>query len=294
MQPNLQHADPHADPHDAIAAQLRDLAPRIAEDPSGPSIAPAASPETSPEPSFHAAPLNDNTGESLDLTSRTGPRRGTLIVIVCAGIAAAVAWHTYADAAKQQISHLVPQLIPAALVPAQTPSAEPQSETAQAATPQPASDVSNAQDASAAPTESGATAPAAAAQNTTAPDAALLIENITREIASLKQTVEQLQAGQQQLSRDIAKINEQEARRKVSAQAPKPVSRPQAPPQRPVAYPVVSSRTPAPYPAPTSPRAQIYPQGPAQRDAYVAPPPPTQLPPQPGDTSVPRPPLPLR
>jgi hypothetical protein len=47
-------------------------------------------------------------------------------------------------------------------------------------------------------------------------------------------------------------------------------------------------------PPPAYSQGQTYPQGAAQRDAYIPPPAPTQLPPQPGDTSAPRPPAPLR
>jgi hypothetical protein len=63
MQSNLLDADPQADPHDAIAAQLRDLTPRLGENSAGSSIAPTVSLDSPREPSFHATPLNDNTDE---------------------------------------------------------------------------------------------------------------------------------------------------------------------------------------------------------------------------------------
>lgn len=295
MQLNLQHADPHADPHDAIAAQLRDLAPRIADDPADVSIAPA---ETPREPSFHAAPLNDNADNILGSARRPGYRRAALLVTICAGIAAAAVWHMYGGAAKQQLTEAMPQLVPAALVPTQSAPAETQTTDAKVAQPQPTSDPAPAQDASvispepntASSTPAAATVPSRAALP---PEVAQSIEAMTREITSLKQTVEQLQASQQQLSHDVAKINEQEAKRKL-AQTAKPAPRPQPQQQRPSTPAVAYPRAPAPYPAQTSPQTQSYPQSAAQRDAYIAPPVPTQLPPQPGDTSVPRPPLPLR
>lgn len=298
MQFNLQRADPQADPHDAIAAQLRDLAPRITDDPAHVSIAPAASPESPREPSFHAAPLNDNADDIVGSAHRPGVRRGILLVIVGVGIAAAAAWHVYGGAAKQQLSEVVPQILPAALVPAQTTPAEQQNTAPQAAQPQAPADPAPVQEASAPPAEPNAASSTAAAATTPAqaapsPDVAQSIEAMTQEIASLKQIVEQLQAGQQQLSRDVAKINELEARRKL-AQAPKPAPKPQAQPQRSLAPPLTPARSPAPHPAQTSSQTPSYSQVPAQRDAYIAPPAPTQLPPQPGDTSVPRPPLPLR
>lgn len=300
MQSSLQHADPHADPHDAIAAQLRDLAPRVTDNNLGtPGIVPEEPPEFPREPSFHTEPLNDNVGDILGTASRSKLRRGFLLVTVCIGIATAVAWHVYGDIAKQQLS----QLRPSSLVPAQAAATDAQSASSQTAVPQSATDPAPAQITSTTSSETAATSPAVpttaqttpiAAQTVLPPEAAQSIESMTREIASLKQIVEQLQSGQQQLSRDVAKISEQEARRKL---VPKPAPKPQAQAQRPLAPPVVSQRPPAPYPAHPAqayPQGQVYSQGSAPRDAYIPPATPAQLPPQPGDTSAPRPPMPLR
>ncbi|MGL5165703.1 MAG: hypothetical protein ACRC9K_07430 [Afipia sp.] len=298
MQFKLQHADSQTDdPHDVIVAQLRDLAPRLAHDPSEIGVTPAASLEPASEPSLRAAPLNDNSGDIRNLTPRARSGRGVMLLIVCAGIAATVAWHSYGEEAKQRLSHLVPQLFPGAPAPTQSANAaDPQS-----AAPQPATDPAPAQEAAAAPATptQPATAPAAAeassTQTTLPPEAAQSIETMAREIASLKQTVEQLQAGQQQLGRDVAKVTEHEARRKLTAQAAKPTPPPR--PQRALTpgAPPRTLGTLAPYsPPPATSQGQTYPQGAAQRDAYIPPPAPTQLPPQPGDTSAPRPPMPLR
>lgn len=297
MQFKLQDADSQTDdPHDVIAAQLRDLAPRRAHDPSGLNVAPPASPEPADEPTLRATPLNDNTGDIDHLTPRTGGRRGVMLIIVCAGIAVAAAWHSYGDEAKQRLSHLVPQLIPSATAPTQNAdAAEPQGATSQAAASQPATEPPLAQETAAEVPARPATAPTASAVDTPPAQAELppeitqSIESMAREIASLKQTVEQLQAGQQQLSRDVAKVTEQEARRKLATQTVKP-----APTPRPQRTPTAAQRIPAPYSPPTYSQGQSYPQSAAQREAYIPPPAPTQLPPQPGDTSVPRPPMPLR
>lgn len=305
MQFKLQHADSQTDdPHDVIVAQLRDLAPRLAHDPSEIGVTPAASLEPASESSLRAAPLNDNSGDIRNLTPRARSGRGVMLLIVCAGIAATVAWHSYGEEAKQRLSHFVPQLLAGA--PAPTPStnaADPQSAASQTAAPQTATDPAPAQEAAAAPATptQPATAPATPAAETPLTQAALpldvaqSIETMAREIASLKQTVEQLQAGQQQLGRDVAKVTEHEARRKLTAQAAKP-----APPPRPQraltpGAPPRTLGTLAPYsPPPAYSQGQTYPQGTAQREAYIPPAAPTQLPPQPGDTSVPRPPMPLR
>lgn len=296
MQFKLQHADSQIDdPHDIIVAQLRDLAPRRAHDPSEFNIMPAASPEPASEPSLRATPLNDNTGDIRNLTPRARSGRGVMLLVVCTGIAAAAGWHSYADEAKQRLSYLVPSFLAGA--PASTQSAtaaEPQDAASQIAAPQPAAaDPASAQAAAAAPSEPAvATPPPQAALPA---ELAQSIETMTREIASLKQTVEQLQAGQQQLGRDVAKVTEQEARRKLVAQPLKPA---QSPRQQRALTPGAPPRTLgtlAPYsPPPATSQGQTYPQGAAQREAYVPPPAPAQLPPQPGDTSAPRPPMPLR
>jgi len=291
MQLDVQHADPQADPHDAIAAQLRDLTPRAADDSATLSIAPTVSPELSREPSFQAAALNDNVGDILDPPRRNGARWGMILATVCVGAVVAAAWHSYGDAAKQQLSAVMPQLRPATLIPAQTAS-EPQNSASQAAAPQSASETTT-QDAPTAPAEP-TPAQATAATSTPAPlspEIAGSIESMKQEIAALKQTIEQLQTGQQQLGRDIAKLNEQDARRKPSAQAARPAPKPQA--QR-VPPPVIPYRAPAPYPPQASSQVQTYSHAAAPRDTYIAPAAPAQLPPQPGDTSVPRPPMPLR
>ena len=284
---NVQHADPQADPHDAIAAQLRDLAPRVADHSAVPSIAPTATPESPREPSFQTEPLNDNVGDILDPPRRKGIRWSMLLATVCAGAVVAAAWHLYGDAAKQQLSVLIPQLRPAALVPAQT-TPEPQDSTTQAASK------TTAQDAPSASTEP---APAQAAAVTSAPaplspEIAQSIETMKQEIASLKQTIEQLQTSQQQLGRDVSKLNEQDTRRKASAQAARPVPKPQI--QRMPSSPVVPYRAPAPYPPQVSSPASTYSHATTQRETHIAPAAPAQLPPQPGDTSVPRPPMPLQ
>ncbi|HEX7882849.1 MAG TPA: hypothetical protein VF499_08935 [Afipia sp.] len=294
MQLELQHVDPHADPHDVIVAQLRDLAPRLSEVNVTPSTPPqpAALPQPASEPPIHAAPSNDNAGEIRHPAPRRGLARGVAGLIVCAGIAAAAAWHSYGDEAKQRLSHLVPQLLANTPASAQSANAaEPHDTTAQAS--QPAADPTPTQDtAAAAPaTEPSSPAEAAPAPAALSPELTQSIVTMAREVAALKQTVEQLQASQQQLSRDVAKVAEHEARRKSAAQASKP-----APPSQPqrtsTQAPVTRSVQPA--------SAQAYPQGPtypqtaAQREAYISPPAPMQLPPQPGDTNVPRPPMPLR
>jgi hypothetical protein len=304
-----------ADPHDAIAAQLRGLAPRRAPDAPEPDDPPAASPEPASEPSLRATPVNDNAGEI-----RVPPPRGrsgpvVVLLAVCAGIAGTMAWQSYGDDAKQRLSHLVPQLL--AYVPMMpginAGPKDAQAETSQTAAAQPATDATPAQEtnnaepatpkpsASATPSASAsatlsAPAPAAPAAETPPAQAALpselmqSIEAMTRDIASLKQTVEQLQAGQQQLSHDVAKIDEHGTRHKAAERTPKPASRPRRAPAS-----AVDSRASTRYSPPQAPSQRLAtPRGAVQHDAYIPPPAPPRLPPPPGDSSAPRPPMPLR
>lgn len=299
-----------ADPHDAIAAQLRDLAPRRAPAASGPAETPAASPERASEPLPRATPLNDNTGDIRipALRRRSGPV--TILLAICAGVAATVAWHAYGDEAKQRLSHLVPQLLAYAPMVMQSINAEPKdassrTEASQAAAAQPAA-APAAQDTSSEPATPppSASAPAAAtpaaeaapAQAAAPPELMQSIEAMTHEIDSLKQTVQQLQAGQQQLSRDIAKVNEHGTRHKVIEQASKPALRPR--PRRAATSAADSQAlarySPPPVPSQRQTYPQSYPQGAVRHDAYIPPPAPARLPPPPGDSSVPRPPMPLQ
>jgi hypothetical protein len=314
----------HADSHDAIAAQLRDAASRRAhddpsepQDPSELNVTPAISPEPVSEPSLRAAPLNDNMSDIRIPVPRERSGRGVGIVLlaVCAGIAATMAWHSYGDEAKQRFSDLVPQLMPQFLADEPSPTqsadgAKPKGAASQVAASQPVADPPPAQEGSASATapdpaqeggaaEAAAPSPLAAAETPPAqaavpPELTQSIETMSREIASLKQTVEQLQAGQQQLSHDVAKVSEHRTRHNRAGQTLKPTSR-----SRPWGAPVpaVDSRTPAPSYSPPQvhSQAQRYPQANAQREAYILPPPaPTRLPSQPGDSSVPRPPMPVQ
>lgn len=306
MQLELQHADPQADPHDAIVAQLRKLAAPIAHDPAEIKVTPA-SPEPAGDPSSLDIPLNDNSGDIRNPARHTRSGRGVVLLVACAGITATVAWHSYGEEAKQRfsslvsqseeemtrgLSHIVPQLLAGVSALTQSAStAKPQDAASQTA-PQPAADPAPAQEAVAAPAPPAqpATAAATPAVNTPSPQAALppevaqSIETMTREIASLKQTVEQLQVGQQQLGRDVAKVTELEARRKLVAQAAKPAQRVLGAPPRNLGTLPPSS------PSPAYSQGQTYPQG----AAYTSPSAPAQLPPPPGDASVPRPPASLR
>ena len=164
-------------------------------------------------------------------------------------------------------------------------------------------------------------------------DAAQKMEAMSREIASLKQTVEQLKASQLQMNHDLARTMEQQVKRKPSTPAKQtstPMSQRSAdsppPPTAPVQRASASSppvatapRTPPPqnygqlqtygqsrvydppqtYGRSTSdpygrPYGRTYDSADADRDVYAAPPPPPSPNYQPGYSTVPRPPMPMQ
>lgn len=305
-----QPAGPQADPHDAIAAQLRHLAPRITHDPQiEDNHEPSQVEETSPstelslptnEPSFHAAPSNDNVDVLLKDIPRARSYRGvfTVLLAICAGVAATTAWYSYGEEAKQRLSKLIPQLLlEAPASPQGANTVEAQDTAAQAAVPQPTAEAEPAQEAATAPQPSTPSTDPVTTPTQASPTQAALpaeiaqsLEATAKDIAALKSAVEDLKASQQQLRREIATTAEREAH-------PKPVPhRAKSVPSRPQR---TSSQAAVPYnpllPSPSPPQATES-RIPPQRDAYIPSqaPVPARLPPQPGDDSAPRPPLPVR
>ncbi|WP_424630200.1 hypothetical protein [Bradyrhizobium sp. SYSU BS000235] len=135
----------------------------------------------------------------------------------------------------------------------------------QAAAPQPAP-------AAPAATDTTATAPAAPSAEVT--QLTQSVQALTREVASLQKAMAELKTNNEQMSRDIAKLNERNTARRATT-APKPAPTAQA--QRPAAPPPVhSSTTPRPV-SQYQPPARPYPvssQEAATQPHSLAPPPP--------------------
>ena len=211
------------------------------------------------------------------------------LLAACISVAG-IAWQS--DAAKKTIAKLATQLVlVASLAPEKSgPPAQPAAPAVAAA------------DASAAapqPTAPAQSAPQAVAPAAAAPSAdSAQLQSMARDLASagqeieqLKASIEQLKASQQQMSRDIAKVSEQN---KASEQNPRP--RISALPPRPAA---ARARKPMPsYPPPQAAAAPALPPAAAPYYAprQVEPPPQTTAPPltDPELASVPRPPMPVR
>lgn len=297
----LQPAGGQADPHDAIVAQLRDLAPRIKQDPPRPDETSASTEAPQPigEPSFQAAQPNNDADALLKTTTRAPSHRGILKVLlaVCAGVAATTAWHSYGEQAKQNLSRLLPQLLMEAPAFLQSATADGAQDTAaQAAAPEPTSEAEPAQKVTTAPAPSTppadpvtTSAQAPPIQAALPAETAQSLDTMANDIAALKQAVDELRTSQQQLRRETAAAAEREAHPKPAQHQAKP-----APPRRQR----TSAQAAIPYNPPPAPPPATgrHPQGAIQRDAYIPPQAPVapRLPPQPGDDSAPRPPMPLR
>jgi hypothetical protein len=248
---------------------------------AGPRVA-----EPSPDNTLRAA---DATGD-LPPTDRPGGRASRRIarflVAACMGVAVTLAWQSYGDAARQMIASSAPPLGWLLLPPATDPAPgseiaveQPNPSAIQASVPPPAS----AQAATAAST-APETAPSAPS-----PELRQQLEAMVHELAGVRQSVEQLSAGQEQIASDIAKLQaaEQDIRRRLAALPPaagaavrKPAPPPQVAPQSSIAPP------PPPQAAPQSSTAPL-PPPPSAPQASAVP-----LPPAP--PGPPRPPMPLR
>ena len=311
--PKLKQND---DPHDVLVV-APDVALVVPTDEELSKLAHALRHPSAPQIRTGSEPPAGATVPPVDATFRPavsdvrvpGPRRAArvftaaLLLAGCAG-AAAFAWQSYGDAARQMIAQWTPQRILTSLLPLEksAPSAQPappaaETVTANAAPPQPAVPAQAApQPATPVQAAPQAIVPSAAdpsvesAQSLSAmahdlANAAQEIGQLKTSIAQLKGGIEQLTAGQQQISRDIAKASEPNLRPKIlppprrpavaRERRPPPLSRPQA------TLAPMSTQAAAPY----IPRR---PEPPPQDTGTVEPQADPEL------ASVPRPQMPLR
>jgi hypothetical protein len=228
------------------------------------------------EPSRDASPLradlNANLNDDPSPTARpTRARRASrglarFLLTACVGAAATLAWQSYGGTAKQMMADAAPQL-GLLLSPAMSPPlgrengvGPPSPPAVQAFAPQaafaPVGDV-----ASTATEAAAATAPIVPASEVQQ------LETMAHDLAAVRQSLGELAAGQEQMARDIAKLQTagQDIRRRISALPPaatatmhKPVPPPQAAPQLSAA-----PLSPAPtQPAPPSSGAALPPPAP--------------------------------
>jgi hypothetical protein len=219
---------------------------------AGPRVTESSLDVTRPPAELNISPLSADRPSRGSRTSRGLPRS---LLAACVGVAATLAWQSYGGTAKQMIADSAPQLS-WLLLSATNPPSGPESTAEQPSPPAvraPAPQAASAQAEVVAPTSSETTVPTV----TAAPSPELQqLETMARDLAAVRQSVEQLAAGQEQMARDIAKLQTagQDLRRRISALPPaaaitarKPILPPQFAPQ--------SSAAPLP-PAPPQPAPQ--------------------------------------
>ena len=309
---NPEQVDPHADPHDDVLVarideELSKLAHDAMRDPLDPqthigsdlSAGPAVPPV---DTTFRAAAVNNVRVSGLRPSIGVRAVRSFIgfLLAVCVGVAGIV-WQAYGDAAKQMIGRWAPQLVATSSPPPENaglpeqPNPPAVEASAAKAAPPPPAPVAQA--------AAEGVAPAAAA-----PESAVLLESMARELASARQEIDQLKASQQQMSREMAKSSSAKSSQakaydakaslakasqtRASEQNLRPRISPLPP--RSVAAPT-RSPMPPPYPPPQAAAAPALPQAPAP---YVPrqPEPPPQVTAQPQaepEFSPPRPPMPV-
>jgi uncharacterized coiled-coil protein SlyX len=240
------------------------------------------------------------------LGSRAARAVTRFLVAVCVGVAGSLAWQSYGGAAREIIADRVPQLAWIAARPMMNQTADPAAATEQAAAmpaieetasppavAQAATDTPHA--AAAQGTPVAEPVPQQAGANVAAPTAPAApssdqqqLETMSRDIGALRQSVEQLTARQERMTREMAKLQAVEmSRHRMSAPPPHATAAPRKPPMPPQAPPQVSSAVPSAGPSPQPPPLM------ASEPPQHAPPPPA-APPQPATAPQPlRPPMPV-
>jgi len=309
--PNPQQADPHADPHDdVLVARIDEELSKLAHDATRDPL----DPQTHMGSDFSAGaaiPPVDTTFRPAAVNQGLRPSFGVrairafigFLLAVCIGVAGVV-WQAYGDAAKQMIARWTPQLVATSSPPPENPGLPEQpnppavqANAGKAAPPQPAPPAQAAAEG---------VAPAAAA-----PESAVLLESMARELASARQEIDQLKASQEQMSREIAKAKAYEAKASLAKASQTKASQTRASqtraseqnlqprisalPPRSAAAPVRRPLPPS-YPPPQATAAPVLPPAPAPYvPRQLEPPPQATAQPQaePELSPVPRPPMPV-
>ena len=185
--------------------------------------------------------------------------RGLIGLLLTAGICtAAFAWQSYGETVRPMISRWVPQLAAASSLPSETPKLADQQSP-------PAVQVAAADAAVSQLPPPAQTAPQEAAAAPIAAEQTQLLQTMARDLASVRQEIEQLKASQEELARENARTAEQlkasqEQMAHVIAKASEQNLRPRTsaatsanPPPLPVANP---ARKPVSTPPATQARAQ--------------------------------------
>jgi hypothetical protein len=211
-------------------------------------------------------------------------RAFTALLLAACTCGAAIAWKVYSDTAEQTIAQLTPESLLSYLPALEKPALSAQPGSVQPGPPAIDATVAKAPPPSAAPAAADNVTPATAA---TPVESAQSLQSMVgslatmgQEIEQLKASIAQLKASQEQMSRDVGRISEQNLRLRKSTPSPLPAV---ARPRRPILPPPQAAAAPMPQAiAPPMPRqAEPPPQATVQQLADP------ELP------SVPRPPMPV-
>jgi hypothetical protein len=239
--------------------------------------APSESPDgrTAPpvDTAFRAAPVDDVLGSAgRSIAGRAARGVIALLLAACIGLAA-VTWKSYGETAKRKIAKLATQFVVTSSLPSEESAPTVPPAVPDAASAEPAALVQTAPKSVAIAAEAP-TADSAQLLQSTARDLLAL----TREVEQLKAGMEQLKVNQQQTLRDVAQSSEQKVRSRTSAPALRSADtrsrKPSFSTTQPAAAPPFRQAA-EPYYVPRQPEPQ-----PAWAD--------------PGVSSVPRPPMPVR
>jgi hypothetical protein len=251
------------------------------------------------EPSIDAmlGPVADLKDDRFPATSSPGKRASRVLsrflIVAFIGVGCTLAWQSYGEAAKKKLASWAPPIGWVRLGPGLKPSPgagfvaeQPSPAAVQESVPDSSQAASAAQ---AAPDIATPTAPAAPS-----PEVQQQLEAMARDLAALRQSVDQLTIGQEQMARDIASLQaaEKDTRHRNSAPPAKPTAAPAPkPPSRaaPTAPPPPALALPMPPPMQTAPEISSAPPSPALPPVQPAPeisaappgPPPPSRPPMP-------------
>jgi cell wall-associated NlpC family hydrolase len=213
---------------------------RVLEPPSSTAFRPLVAANSNDRPSF----------------GRRALRRFTRFVFaVATGVVVTLAWQSYSETAQQFIASNASQLGLSPLLGSNNPS--PGRLASKRRSP-PAQEAANANASGEQPTGITLTADAAptSAPPAPAPELVQKLDNMGGDLATVRETVEQLKAAQEQMLSNIVKLQtaQDDLRRKISA----PVARATAPVRRPAQLPIPPqdlSTGASPSAAPSSRRA---------------------------------------
>jgi hypothetical protein len=233
------------------------------------------------EPSLDAtlrpADLNSNPSptDRPSLSRRTSRGLARFLVMACVGAAATLAWQSYGDTAKQMIADSAPQLSwlllsqPVVNPPSGREIAveQPSPPAVQASAPQTASGQARA-------VASPASETAASAAPTVPSPELQQLETLAHDLAEVRQSVEQLAAGQEQMAREIANLQTagQDIRRRISALSPAAATTARRPVPPPQPAPQSSAAPLPPAPPPPAPQSSGAPLPPAPLEPALRPP----------------------